>query len=348
MGRAASVGAGVNWLTLGVIAAFHLGALAALFFFSWQRLLVMLVLYVVAINVGIGMCYHRLLTHRGYQVPKWLEYVMATCATLALEGGPIFWVATHRVHHQHSDQEGDPHTPREGGWWAHTGWILWGNTLHMQTDVLGRYTPDLTKDRYMVWLSKYHWIPLVVSGMLLFGLGWLTGGPVNAVGMLGPHNVVLSVMEYSFIGGSMGAVVGETIARAVDRSLASRNPLIIVSSSGGARMMEGIASLMQLAKVSAGLARLDDAKIPYISVMTDPTTGGVTASFAMLGDLNIAEPNALIGFAGPRVIEQTIRQKLPPGFQRSEFLLEHGFLDAIVPRKDMKPYLNQTLSWMTA
>jgi acetyl-CoA carboxylase carboxyl transferase subunit beta len=171
---------------------------------------------------------------------------------------------------------------------------------------------------------------------------------VNAIGLLGPHNVVLSVMEYSFIGGSMGAVVGETIARAVDRSLATRNPLIIVSSSGGARMMEGIASLMQLAKVSAGLARLDDAKIPYISVMTDPTTGGVTASFAMLGDLNIAEPNALIGFAGPRVIEQTIRQKLPPGFQRSEFLLEHGFLDAIVPRKEMKAYLSHTLSWMTA
>jgi acetyl-CoA carboxylase carboxyl transferase subunit beta len=171
---------------------------------------------------------------------------------------------------------------------------------------------------------------------------------VNAIGLLGPHNVVLSVMEYSFIGGSMGAVVGETIARAVDRSLATRHPLIIVSSSGGARMMEGIASLMQLAKVSAGLARMDDAKIPYISVMTDPTTGGVTASFAMLGDLNIAEPNALIGFAGPRVIEQTIRQKLPPGFQRSEFLLEHGFLDAIVPRKDMKQYLTQTLSWMTA
>jgi acetyl-CoA carboxylase carboxyl transferase subunit beta len=171
---------------------------------------------------------------------------------------------------------------------------------------------------------------------------------VNAIGMLGPHSVVLSVMEYSFIGGSMGAVVGETIARAVDRSLATRHPLIIVSSSGGARMMEGIASLMQLAKVSAGLARMDDAKVPYISVMTDPTTGGVTASFAMLGDLNIAEPNALIGFAGPRVIEQTIRQKLPPGFQRSEFLLEHGFLDAIVPRKDMKQYLTQTLSWMTA
>jgi len=169
---------------------------------------------------------------------------------------------------------------------------------------------------------------------------------INAIGNLGPHPVVLSVMEYSFIGGSMGSVVGETIARAVDRSLATRHPLIIVSASGGARMMEGIASLMQLAKVSAGLARMDDEKIPYVSVMTDPTTGGVTASFAMLGDLNIAEPGALIGFAGPRVIEQTIRQKLPEGFQRSEFLLEHGFLDAIVGRKEMKQYLSQALSWM--
>ena len=170
---------------------------------------------------------------------------------------------------------------------------------------------------------------------------------INAIGQLGPHNVVLSVMEYSFIGGSMGSVVGETIARAVDRSLATRHPLIIVAASGGARMMEGIASLMQLAKISAGLARLDDEEIPYISVMTDPTTGGVTASFAMLGDLNIAEPEALIGFAGPRVIEQTIRQKLPEGFQRSEFLLEHGFLDAVVPRKDLKSYLAQTLTWLT-
>ena len=169
---------------------------------------------------------------------------------------------------------------------------------------------------------------------------------VNAIGMLGPHAVVLSVMEYAFIGGSMGAVVGETIARAVDRSLATRHPLIIIAASGGARMMEGIASLMQLAKISAAFARLDDAKIPYISLMTDPTTGGVTASFAMLGDLNIAEPGALIGFAGPRVIEQTIRQKLPEGFQRSEFLLEHGFLDAIVARKDLKSYLTQTLTWM--
>ena len=170
---------------------------------------------------------------------------------------------------------------------------------------------------------------------------------INAIGTLGGHSVVLSVMEYGFIGGSMGAVVGETIARAVDRALSTRTPLIIVSASGGARMMEGIVSLMQLAKVSAGLARMDDAKIPYLSVMTDPTTGGVTASFAMLGDLNIAEPGALIGFAGPRVIEQTIRQKLPAGFQRSEFLLEHGFLDAIVSRKDIKPYLAQALTWMT-
>ena len=171
---------------------------------------------------------------------------------------------------------------------------------------------------------------------------------INAVGKIGEQDVVLSVMEYGFIGGSMGAAVGETIARAIDRALAMKAPLIIVSASGGARMMEGIASLMQLAKVSAGLAKMDEAKIPYISLMTDPTTGGVTASFAMLGDLNIAEPGALIGFAGPRVIEQTIRQKLPEGFQRSEFLLEHGFLDAVVPRKELKGYIAQALGWMSA
>ena len=184
MGRAASIGQGINWLTFGVIVAFHLGAIAALFFFSWQRLVVMLVLYVLAINVGIGMCYHRLLTHRGYQVPKWLEYAMAVCATLSLEGGPIFWVATHRVHHQHSDHEGDPHTPREGGFWAHTGWLLWGNALHAQTEVLERYVPDLSRDRFLCWLSKYHWIPLVISGVGLFGFGWMAGGWKSAVGML--------------------------------------------------------------------------------------------------------------------------------------------------------------------
>ncbi len=174
----------------------------------------------------------------------------------------------------------------------------------------------------------------------------LNDAVINALGLLGSHRVVLSVMEYSFIGGSMGAVVGETIARAVDRARDSRQPLIIVASSGGARMMEGIVSLMQLAKISTALARLDDEKIPFISVLTDPTTGGVTASFAMLGDLNIAEPEALIGFAGPRVIEQTIRQKLPEGFQRSEFLLQHGFLDAVVPRKELKSYLIRALDFM--
>ncbi|HZZ40636.1 MAG TPA: acetyl-CoA carboxylase, carboxyltransferase subunit beta [Acidobacteriaceae bacterium] len=169
---------------------------------------------------------------------------------------------------------------------------------------------------------------------------------MNAQGLLGPHRVVLSVMEYSFIGGSMGSVVGETIARAVDRAHNQRQPLITVAASGGARMMEGIVSLMQLAKVSTALARLDDARVPFISILTDPTTGGVTASFAMLGDLNIAEPGALIGFAGPRVIEQTIRQKLPEGFQRSEFLLQHGFLDAIVSRNEMKSYLIRVLDFL--
>src|SRR5438309_9815364 len=159
--------------------------------------------------------------------------------------------------------------------------------------------------------------------------------------------VQICALELKFIGGSMGAVVGEKITRAIERCLVEKTPLIVISASGGARMQEGTISLMQLAKLSAALMRMDEAKIPYISVMTDPTTGGVTASFAMLGDLNIAEPNALIGFAGPRVIEQTIRQKLPEGFQRSEFLLEHGFLDAIVPRKEMKQYLSQALSWMS-
>ena len=171
---------------------------------------------------------------------------------------------------------------------------------------------------------------------------------INARGKLMGRPVVLSVMEYAFIGGSMGAVVGEMITRAAERALESKEPLIIVSASGGARMMEGVVSLMQLAKISAALARLDEARVPYISVLTDPTTGGVTASFAMLGDLNIAEPGALIGFAGPRVIEQTIRQKLPQGFQRSEFLLEHGMLDAVVPRKELKPYIARALDFMAA
>ena len=171
---------------------------------------------------------------------------------------------------------------------------------------------------------------------------------INAQGKLLGRPIVASAMEYAFIGGSMGAVAGEMITRAVERALDSKTPLIIVSASGGARMMEGVVSLMQLAKISAALARLDKAKIPYISLLTDPTTGGVTASFAMLGDLNIAEPGALIGFAGPRVIEQTIRQKLPEGFQRSEFLLQHGMLDAVVSRKELKPYIARALDFMAA
>jgi acetyl-CoA carboxylase carboxyl transferase subunit beta len=171
---------------------------------------------------------------------------------------------------------------------------------------------------------------------------------INARGKVDGRTVIMSVMEYGFIGGSMGTVVGEMITRSVERAMDTNTPLIIVSASGGARMMEGVVSLMQLAKISAALARLDKAKVPYISLLTDPTTGGVTASFAMLGDLNIAEPGALIGFAGPRVIEQTIRQKLPPEFQRSEFLLEHGMLDAVVHRKQLKPYIVRALDFMTA
>src|SRR5882724_3064249 len=173
-----------------------------------------------------------------------------------------------------------------------------------------------------------------LSDALISAAGTLDGRPLN-----------ICAMELKFIGGSMGAVVGEKITRAIERSLDRRAPLVIVSASGGARMQEGAISLMQLAKISAALMRLDEARIPYISVLTDPTTGGVTASFAMLGDLNIAEPGALIGFAGPRVIEQTIRQKLPEGFQRSEFLLEHGFLDVVIKRSEMKSYISQSLDF---
>jgi acetyl-CoA carboxylase carboxyl transferase subunit beta len=164
-----------------------------------------------------------------------------------------------------------------------------------------------------------------------------------ATGTMGGIPVVIGAMEFFFLGGSMGSVVGEKVARAVERSLAERRPLLLVSTSGGARMQEGVLSLMQMGKIAAALARLSEAAIPYISVMADPTTGGVTASYAMLGDLNVAEPNALIGFAGPRVIEQTIRQTLPEGFQRSEFLLEHGMLDLVVPRSEMKAMLVRCL-----
>jgi acetyl-CoA carboxylase carboxyl transferase subunit beta len=171
---------------------------------------------------------------------------------------------------------------------------------------------------------------------------------VVASGRIQGIETMVAAMEYSFIGGSMGVVVGEKIARAIERALERKCPLVIVCCSGGARMMEGALSLMQMAKICAALARLDRARLPYISVLTDPTTGGVTASFAMLGDLNIAEPKALIGFAGPRVIEQTIRQKLPEGFQRSEFLLEKGMLDLIVDRRELKAMLASALRFMGA
>jgi acetyl-CoA carboxylase carboxyl transferase subunit beta len=171
---------------------------------------------------------------------------------------------------------------------------------------------------------------------------------ITATGRLDGIETVVAAMEYTFIGGSMGVVVGEKITRAIERALSLRAPVVIVSSSGGARMMEGALSLMQMAKTSAALARLDRAGLPFISVLTDPTTGGVTASFAMLGDLNIAEPKALIGFAGPRVIEQTIRQKLPEGFQRSEFLLEHGMIDMVVDRRELKGTIARALAFMGA
>src|ERR1035438_3888583 len=171
----------------------------------------------------------------------------------------------------------------------------------------------------------------------------LSDALISAAGRLAGRPVQVCSMEARFIGGSMGSVVGEKIARAIDRAIHRRTPLVIVSASGGARMQEGAVSLMQMAKISASLMRLNEARLPYISVLPDPTTGGVTASFAMLGDLNIAEPGALIGFAGPRVIEQTIRQKLPEGFQRSEFLVKHGMLDAVVPRLELKSYIATAL-----
>ena len=168
---------------------------------------------------------------------------------------------------------------------------------------------------------------------------------IAASGKIHGRKVQVCVMDLRFVGGSMGAVVGEKITRSIERALAQHSPVVVISASGGARMQEGASSLMQMAKISSALMRLDQAALPYISILTDPTTGGVTASYAMLGDLNIAEPGALIGFAGPRVIEQTIRQKLPPGFQRSEFLLQHGFLDAIVKRTDTKDYLAKSFDF---
>lgn len=226
---------------------------------------------------------------------------------------------------------------------------------HFRIDARTRLTQLLDSVRYEVFdgnlasTDPLHFVDLKAYSSRLKQAqndSGLKDAVINAEGKLNGRSVIVSAMEYSFIGGSMGAVVGEAITRAIERASDRRLPIIIVSASGGARMMEGVISLMQLAKISASLARLDDAKVPYISVLTDPTTGGVTASFAMLGDLNIAEPGALIGFAGPRVIEQTIRQKLPQGFQRAEFLLEHGMLDAVVPRKQLKGYIGRALDFM--
>jgi acetyl-CoA carboxylase carboxyl transferase subunit beta len=176
----------------------------------------------------------------------------------------------------------------------------------------------------------------------------LKDGVIVATGRIDGIETVVAAQEYAFIGGSMGVVVGEKITRAIERAIETRCPVVIVCCSGGARMMEGALSLMQMAKISGALARLDKARLPYIAVLTDPTTGGVTASFAMLGDLNIAEPKAQIGFAGPRVIEQTIRQKLPEGFQRSEFLIDKGMLDLVIDRREMKAVIAKALRFMGA
>jgi len=164
---------GMNWLTTGVLVLLHAGAIAALFMFSWTALATAVFLYWMAVGLGISMGYHRLHTHRSYKVPTALEYFFAVCGTLTLEGGPIFWVATHRLHHQNSDQAGDPHSPRDGGWWAHAGWILLGETKHNNTRLMSKYAPDLAKDRFYVWLNNYHWIPIVVLGVLLLAIGGL-------------------------------------------------------------------------------------------------------------------------------------------------------------------------------
>jgi acetyl-CoA carboxylase carboxyl transferase subunit beta len=211
----------------------------------------------------------------------------------------------------------------DGGWEEHDAGLA-------STDPLGFTDTKPYRERLRASQAATGLLDAVIVGS-----GTLDGMPV-----------VIAAMEYGFIGGSMGVVVGEKITRGIERAIASRSPVIVVSCSGGARMMEGTLSLMQMAKVSAALARLDRARLPYLSVLADPTTGGVTASFAMLGDLNIAEPKALIGFAGPRVIEQTIRQTLPEGFQRSEFLLAHGMVDLIVDRRDLKATIARALRFM--
>lgn len=163
----------VSWVTTIAMMLFHVGALAALFFFNWTAVIVAAVLYWFAIGCGIGMGYHRLLTHRSYKVPRVIEYFLAICGTMTLEGGPIFWVGTHRIHHQHSDRDGDPHTPRHGGFWAHMGWIIFGDAQHADTETMSRFAPDLARDPFYRWLNEYHWLPLAVSGLILLSIGGL-------------------------------------------------------------------------------------------------------------------------------------------------------------------------------
>jgi fatty-acid desaturase len=163
----------INWTNSTVFALFHIGAVAALFFFNWKALAITLVLYWMCTGLGISMGYHRLHTHRSYKVPLALEYFFAVCGTLTLQGGPIFWVGTHRIHHQKSDQPGDPHSPHDGGWWAHMGWLLVGESKHKNTLLTSKYAPDLAKDRFYVWLNDYHWVPIIVLGLLLYALGGL-------------------------------------------------------------------------------------------------------------------------------------------------------------------------------
>jgi acetyl-CoA carboxylase carboxyl transferase subunit beta len=268
-------------------------------------------------------------------------------------------------------EEGERKVRTEGLWLKceHCGEIIWRKALEDNLQVCpkcGHHDRINARTRLTILLDGGHFeefdTQLVSSDPLEFvdsrsykkrlasnqHLTHLRDAIISAAGNLNGRRVHICALDLRFIGGSMGAVVGEAITRAIERSLERNVPLIIVSASGGARMQEGTVSLMQLAKISAALMRLDEAKVPYISVLTDPTTGGVTASFAMLGDLNIAEPGALIGFAGPRVIEQTIRQKLPEGFQTSEFLLKHGFLDAVVKRGELKDYLSKAFDFFLA
>jgi acetyl-CoA carboxylase carboxyl transferase subunit beta len=212
-------------------------------------------------------------------------------------------------------------------------------------DAWTEYDKDLVSTDPLVFTDTKPYKARLKAGIETTGL---KDAVIVASGALDGIETIVASMEYGFIGGSMGVVVGEKIARGIERALDARMPVVIVCCSGGARMMEGALSLMQMAKICGALARLDRARLPFISVLTDPTTGGVTASFAMLGDLNIAEPKALIGFAGPRVIEQTIRQKLPEGFQRSEFLIEKGMLDLVVDRREMKTVIAHALRFMGA